>query len=189
MNEQLTLYSADRRGLYYSGPLTLMQTAPQGQVFLDSAGKFTAGEAEQHALAMFPDGLSFHGWHYITLRTWEPIIGGQAIEISALVETVFEYVRKADFPTLPSRFQSYYAFDSLKAAQDFAPEKRIVQVIPANFVRLDQKWLTLSNHVAGMSLNAHKYWSGAATIEPDWEYLLVPPIQVIDLPMTREPCR
>ena len=70
----------------------------------------------------FPDGLSRHGWDYMTTSV-DYVIHRPNQQHYILyvpqIELVFELVRRTDFPDRPSRLQSYFAFESLADAQSF----------------------------------------------------------------------
>ncbi|MDW9634559.1 hypothetical protein GYB73_00925 [Sinorhizobium meliloti] len=179
-NQRPKLYSADRRGLYRNGPLTLMLSPPvTGIGFLNShRGDFTADDIYQHVLNLFPEGLSIHGWDFATVRNWRQISETETtLEHNPAIELAFEYVRRSNFPEKPSRLQSYFAFDDADRVRAFS-DAPIFEVKPANAFKFDMTWLNVSNQLAIASYNAHQYWGGAASATPDWEYLLVPPVEI-----------
>lgn len=181
IGEQLKLYSADRRGLYQTGPLGLMLKSPfHGARFLKShRGDFMAEDVYEHVLQMFPEGLSIHGWAYALEQNWVQNDQGEAfLRCSHAIELVFEYVRRANFPELPSRLQSYFAFDDIDRVARFSPGSPIFEVHPASMFKADQTWLNVSDQLAVASFNANQYWLGSASATPDWEYLLVPPVTI-----------
>jgi hypothetical protein len=61
-----------------------------------------------------------------------------------VVELVFEYVRRAAFPSRCSRFQSFFAWESLEMARAFRKEgQALYRVESSSIFRADQSWLTL----------------------------------------------
>jgi hypothetical protein len=178
------LYSADRRKLYGAGPLVLTRTTYPGFRSFENDGSLLPGELAAHIETLFPDGLSIHGWLYA------PFTGSYngGIHNDAALEITLEYVRRAFFPHLPSRFQSFFAFDDIERVKQFAresaPGSRIVELRSNSSVKVDMGWLKARRQLAGLSYVAHHYWSGAATEMPDWEYLMVPPVDIIETGQT-----
>lgn len=175
-------YSADRRGFYGRGQL-MLQKEPYDDAlnFLSSPrGNFSAEDNRQHLLSLFPDGLSLHGWDFALRRSTVPLSNGAVLlDPSCVVEMMFEYVRRASFPELPARFQSFFAFNNLEDVKAFANQLPIYQVTSTNVFKFDQNWLTTGDQISMIYYNADRYWSGAATPMPKWEYLLVPPVTAV----------
>lgn len=175
-------YSADRRWLYRDGPLVLTKNTYPTLKRMKDDFLVSSEDLDRHVLDMFPEGLSIHGWFYAALSArYRDLMHPDAAQ-----EIVFEYVRRAAFPHMPSRFQCFFAFDDLDRVKAFAaatsPVYRVVELRAEKFVRLDMNWVIIPKQTAGLSYVAHQYWSGAATGKPDWEYLLVPPVDVIEIP-------
>ena len=183
MRDKTEYYSVDRRGLYRSGCLVLIKERPTscGQPFLRShAGHFQETDIHRHILSLFPEGLSPHGWSFVTeYHCPKEIDARWYVASDPTIELVFEYVRRAFYPTRPSRLQSYFAFDSIERARSFHSEGKIYRMLPTNAFRADMTWLNISYQFAVASYNAHQYWRGMASNTPDWEFLLVPPIEVM----------
>ena len=174
-------YSADRRGFYTTGSLALSAKDPRSgaQPFLNSGdGWFTADDIATHVAAQFMDGLSLHGWEWMTWRsqTASGSDGQMYTHHERAIELLFEYVRRSAFPNCPSRLQSFFAFDNIEDARAFADGKPIYKLTADRFFKADQQWLKLSEQNGIASFYAHKYWEGTASPTPRWEYLLVPPI-------------
>lgn len=183
-------YSADRRGFYSQGSLTLWteDPRPNPQPFANSGrNDFTSEDIASHVRELFPDGLSLHGWDFA--RQWHNPVQGDGdwyIRSSPNIELVFEFVRRAQFPHLPSRLQSFYGFDSLDRVKSFAGGGcPIFELEPSTSFRADIAWLYLGTQLSVASFNAHQYWRGVPSAQPDWEYLLVPPVKVFALSTTR----
>jgi hypothetical protein len=138
-------------------------------------------ELQQHYDRMFPDGVTFHGNQYF-------VNGNNFAGTNPSIELLFEYVRRSDFPTLPSRFQCFFAVNNLDDMNILIniigkkyPNYTIWEVECDKFFRGDMNLLYASSSSLGMSYLANKYWKGT-TVYNDravWEYLLVPPVKVI----------
>jgi hypothetical protein len=183
------IYSVDRRGFYaVGGTLGLFKRDPRpgAQPFLNSGDNwFSAADLAAHVEALYPDGLSLHGWEYMTWRLvpfTEPNSRIAFTPNERAIELVFEYVRAASFPKQPSRFQSYFGWESLDEARIIATQsgRPIYRIESDRTVRLDMQWLGLSDQNAIASYQAHKYWSGVATPQPKWEVLMVSPVRVVE---------
>ncbi|RDJ12429.1 DUF2441 domain-containing protein [Rhizobium grahamii] len=184
----MKLYSADRRGFYQHGKLMLFKTPHDPLMkFEDSPrGDFGGEEVLKHMLALFPDGLSPHGWDH-AIRPANVVVFTSAttsitaVEHSCAIEMLFEFVRRENFKHRPSRFQSYYAFDSIAEVEEFTklfPDKTfpIYELNSAGVFKCDQKWMNVSDNIGSAFYRAHQFWTGAATKEPKWEYMLQTPI-------------
>ena len=183
------IYSVDRRGFYAAGgTLGLFESDPRqgAQPFLNSGDNwFGAADIAAHVKALYPDGLSLHGWEYMTWRLFpftEPNSRLTFTPNERAIELMFDYVRRASFPELPSRFQSYFGWESLDDARAFAAQsgRPVYRIEADRTVRVDMQWLNLSEQNAIASYHAHKYWSGAATTQPKWEILMLPPVRVVE---------
>ena len=176
-------YSVDRRGRYKVGcALQLLSDSPPEGKQLSDGDFVRADELRAHIHELFPEGLSLHGWDYVTRSPLTP--DGKCVIYSTALEIFVEYVRRASFPALPSRLQSYFAFDNLEDTKDFAAangQKPIYRLRADRVLRFDQNWLRLGWQSAYSSFAARSYWSGSSTPEPKWEYLLVPPVDVVEL--------
>src|SRR5688572_19219852 len=136
-------------------------------------------ELQAHVDAMFPDGVSKHGDQYFLGA------GSLAAVATPAIELLFEYVRCAHYNDRPSRMTSWFAVESVQRARAFRTQYggqgSIWRVeAPAHF-RADMNLLTLRGSVLQSSRDAHKYWQGTAGPLPQWEYLLTPPITVVEL--------
>ncbi|WP_421590924.1 hypothetical protein [Shinella sp. M27] len=180
----LRLFSADRRGMYHEGPLTLMKEPPRIEYgFLNANdGTSTSDDLRVHCLELFPEGLSIHGWQFLTSRNWVQGQNEPFLTHNEGIELVFEFVRLAHFPDRPSRMQSYFAFDSIEQVKSFS-DAPVYEMMPAASFMADMNWLKVGGQFAYASYNAHQYWRGAATPDPRWEYLLVPPVVIQIVPI------
>jgi hypothetical protein len=165
-------FSVDRRGFYrVGGVLDLFDECPLDASFVAVEAFITPEQLHAHLTELFPDGLSLHGWDYMTRQTDFISSGNQNYSnYEVTLELVLEYVRRAAFPKVSSRLQCYFAFGSLEQAQTFkaaqARELNIYRLAADVVLTLDQRWLRLGNQNAIGSYSAHKYWSGAAATNP-----------------------
>lgn len=122
---------------------------------------------------------------------------------SSLMELTFELVRRSYFPKYPSRFQSLFAvktiaeFEKWPELSDKVPNPQAqffeldvpdsTPYFDANFVRgglicgVEKSDTNINRYYIGHLLPscfnlAYKYWSGEATENPRWEYLVRLPI-------------
>lgn len=132
----------------------------------------------------FPDGLSLHGWQYMTERRdfiQHPTTGDTYVHNSWQTELFFELVRRSFYPAMPSRFQSFYAWESPEAATAFrAGEQPVYRVEADRCFRADQTWLTLGVQNAAGWLHARRYWEGISTQVPKWEIVMRAPIRIVE---------
>jgi hypothetical protein len=179
-------FSVDRRGFYkVGGMLELFKQNPfPWTTFLPVEGLVAPKDLEMHLMELFPDGISLHGWHYMTSHNDFLIKHGTTIHYAnyeATLELVLEYVRCAFFPQCGSRLQSYFAFSSLEAALAFRTNGNPIYRLEASSVqKFDQNWLRHGNQSVTGSYSAHKYWSGKASPNPKWEHLLTTPVRVLE---------
>lgn len=141
---------------------------------------------KQHFENWIDDGsLSNHGIQYIS-DSFE----GKNIN----AEWFLEYERRLFHKDKPSRFQSILAFDSIEDVDRFVSEyniqerKIIYELECKEFFKADMKLLGNQSSPLVQSFMSNAYWSGKAlneiddqfsTIDPLWEYLLVPPVRII----------
>ena len=136
-------------------------------------------ELQNHVSYLFPQGVTSHGERYL-LRGETPAMG-----VEPIIEILFEYVRRSQFPLCPSRFQSFFACETLRDAEEFKkryskPENLIWEVDAKRAFKADLKLLTLKCSLLTLSYYANRYWSGLPSgDDPFWELLLIPPVKVI----------
>jgi hypothetical protein len=146
---------------------------------------------QNHVDSLFQRGVSNFGERYFLNPTSKPFgidwDNRRIIEENA-IEILFEYVRRSHFSTMPSRFESIFAFESVENANKFItkfvknPSNRgtLWEVEGNDYVKLDMNFLSLGNSILCASYNAHKYWRGEESgSEQTWEILLKPPVKVI----------
>lgn len=177
-------YSVDRRGVYIIGEnLELLPTDPRQNAMVEQTGRWTAQDLHNLRAERFPGGLSRHGWQYLfdQKQAIQGQDGGAYSSHEYMVELVFENYRAAHYPNRPSRFLSYFAWQSLPEAQAFkGPGQHIYELEGDGFVA-DQVWLTLGIQGIASYWNAEKYWSGAGSAKPRWEIVLPAPVKVTQM--------
>jgi len=137
-------------------------------------------ELNDHVNDLFPDGVSSHGERYF-LR------GDSSIGlIDPMLELVFEYVRRANHPDKPSRFQSMFGFESLSFAHRFrdiySDNDSPIYVVESDIVfKADMNILTANNSILATSYLANLYWSSKeGPGNPFWEIIIKCPVRVIE---------
>jgi hypothetical protein len=74
----------------------------------------------------------------------DPVTNDAFVNHTWQVEFTFEMLRRAAFPKMNSRFQSYFAWETLDAARNFRKETQTIYLMQAQKgFRADQNWLTL----------------------------------------------
>jgi hypothetical protein len=90
-------------------------------------------------------------------------------------------VRRAAFPKMNSRLQSYFAGETLEDARHFQKDGQIIyRTRSDNGFRADQNWLSLGAQGIATSLCGHRYWSGASSSEPLWEIVMRTPVRIVE---------
>jgi hypothetical protein len=141
-------------------------------------------DLQHHADSLFPEGVSAHGERYFLKPETH------ALEVNAIIELVFEYVRRSNYPHRPSRFQSFFGFDSKDAAINFRKnygnsigDLWEVECDDAQTFKADMNNLTLASSLLVLSYRASCYWEGRPDPDinktPIWEILLQPPISIV----------
>ncbi|OGW25985.1 MAG: hypothetical protein A2X59_04470 [Nitrospirae bacterium GWC2_42_7] len=137
-----------------------------------------------HIDFLFSNGISKHGMRYLDDENYK--IPG--VERSHILEIIFEYIRRGHFPKLPSRYQSFFAFEKIEECVWFRNDKKspsapIYEVECDTYFRADMNCLYLLKNMCDLSIKAHRYWSGqpASDIPPVWEILLTPPVKIVKL--------
>jgi hypothetical protein len=178
----MAIYSVDRRGFCkVGGTLDLMRESPlPGRRIVEFPNFMSAEAFVDNLSSLFPEGLSFHGWAYLSA---DLLIQPQGYPVVAAyepaLEIIFEVMRLSKFAHAPSRFQSYFAWETKEAAKEFANGSPIYEVESETCFRADQAWLRLGYQGAMTLLFAERYWSGVSSVTPRWEILLTPPVHVL----------
>ncbi|MGW4335377.1 DUF2441 domain-containing protein [Rhodococcus koreensis] len=168
-------FTVDRRGTLHEGHT----------LGLTRYDDVTPAVLQQHLDTLFPDGVTAHGENNF-------VNADVRFQVTAhVIELAWENVRRAHFPTAPSRFQSIFAVDTLEQARAFrtAFDPTGAATIweletPDTGFRANME--LLRTHVSALmtSHHAHCYWSQQ---HPDydvpvtWEVLLRPPVTALGL--------
>lgn len=206
----MILYHADRNSLLSEGMKLDLKadyelTRPEQIVFRD----------------LFPEGLSKHGINYIqdcvynfqlfpvhisptSKAELRCIVADEITESNDIISSTeceykFELVRRALFPTLPSRFQSIFAVSDLSDFEHwvdvgFTSNDHVYELqVPDGTKRFDSAWLrggyntgydveknfVFQGYSPSISLHlAINYWKGFPSESPRWEYLIPLPVTV-----------
>lgn len=138
-------------------------------------------ELQSHVNEMFGNGVSRHGNQYFLSNS------SVANVTSPSIEVLFEYVRRAHFANRPSRFQSWFGLETVAAARNFhsrfgSGSARIWRLECDDYFRGNMNLLTSKQTTLVCSWFAHCYWrSEQGPVSAFWEYLLVPPVRVLQL--------
>lgn len=150
-------------------------------------GAYATDRAEFFATC-FPAGVTEHGANYLlnTARA-QP-----AQDTLGLLEVLAEWIRRASYPHLPSRLQSFFAWRSLADARQFAQRFALqapagspisstiweVEAESAGF-ESDMNRLTLGECWLDALIFIDAYWRRSYTAAPNVEVLLQPPVRII----------
>lgn len=132
---------------------------------------------QEHVDMLFPNGISSHGEFYIIQN------GSSTDPQATMIELLFEYVRRGCFADKPSRYEAFFAFETLKDLSAFIARYKIStgtvwEVECNNVFKGDMNLLALYHSSLVFSYNAHCYWQGLPSSSPLWELLLTPPVYV-----------
>ena len=102
------------------------------------------------------------------------------------IDAYFEFVRRLRFPKQPSRYQSFFAWETLEEARAFNDFKargkgEIFRVKAERYARLDASWLRIGHIYLEGLYYAEQYWQGRPNENPAWEYLLSFPVTLVEL--------
>lgn len=150
------------------------------RTYEDSAYSFAAS-------MLFNSQLTSHGNAYIH----DSNSPGGADTICSIIEYETELVRQLYFPHMFSRFQSFFAVETLDDLFSWnscliSPEYKVYQVKfdDCNYQKLDASLLPnglidVENFIFSPSLNfqrAYNYWSQQSSDAPQYELLIKPPV-------------
>lgn len=180
-------YTVDRLGTLNPGMTVICDTDFTSCRFFPVPDHFTRTDLEALTYQLFTDGISSHGKKYL-LDEYLLIDSPQGpvpyTPHIPMIELVSELVRRIYFPDKPSRFTTLFAWGSRDEAVEFQQQYgtgNIYEVEAEEFFRGDMNLLLLGGSCIGALQYATMYWKGEGCCTPRWEYLLVPPIHVIDI--------
>jgi len=131
-------------------------------------GLYSQNDAIKRVLQLYPEGLSSHGLQYLLSEGIVIFFPGtrtpqRITHTQPMIEAIFEMVRRAEFPSRPSRMQSMFAWCSLTDARQFNMEGggkgAIYEVSSDDAFVADQNLLFLGGSVIGAYELARKYWA------------------------------
>lgn len=175
-----TFYHVDRAGQLHSGQV--LNLLPP-----------TFARNESRAADLFDllgDGLSDHGLHYLNSKSDPQFARDFDIEL------LLERFRLSYLPTAPSRFHSWFAFETQNDAMPMylkyllQPTPIIVNgrnpiglpkiwiVNAADSFRADMNWLAARTNLEN---RVKQYWTQSNSTKPQWELLLTPPVEVVEV--------
>jgi hypothetical protein len=165
-----TFYTVDRAGALFDGAV----------IDIVKHDDISPKNLQIHVDSLFPNGVSSHGDRYFLKNDSH----GQIT--SAAIELLFEYVRRANFSGLPSRFESLFACETIEDALKFRsyfgkPSDSIFEVFSdrtsfkGNMALLDNNQTSLV-----CSYFADEYWNGnqGPLTGCFWEVLLELPVKI-----------
>ena len=140
---------------------------------------------------MFPEGISYHGCHYLDESA-------QNIENNSpsfyILEYELELIRTAYFPNLISRYQSFFALETLDNIKEWSgilnEDCTIweVEFDDNNYIKCDSNLLypalNIKDNQITFSANnsfqyGYAYWQGLSSKNPRYELLIKPPVKII----------
>lgn len=165
----MELYTIDRKGYLSAGQI----------IELTNYNDVDPPVLQDHVNSLFPAGVTSHGELYL-LRGNTPANG-----VNAVIELLYEYVRRSNYLHRPSRFQSMFAVEDIQSAKLFRARYgnnlgAVWKVQCDNVFKADMNYLHMNCSLLTLSYNAAQYWNGQQSPTPFWEYLMKPPIQVVE---------
>jgi hypothetical protein len=135
----------------------------------------------------FPMGYSQFGFGYLTepFKYYSDELGHGLIRHVYAIELVFELIRRLQYPLLPSRYTSFFGFETIEDALAFRTSINhfacpIYKVEGQDHFKADMN-LLLSGQSSIHALSyANRYWNGEGSENPTWEYLLTHPVRVLE---------
>ena len=132
---------------------------------------------QEHVDDLFPEGVSRHGNQYFLNGKSDLMLAEPQIEL------VVEYVRRACYPQYPSRFQSFFAVETIQQAQQFRQNYNAgngsiwqIEVDTKQIFKADMNLLSIKSSILGTSFAAHEYWKVNMSPAPFMEYLVQLPV-------------
>lgn len=183
----------------------------ENELFINSDERVVVPQPMMETLReRYPEGLSRHGTRFACVHLDSndyvsfaddtmPLIGRYQFEnnetgahrqesrepFEPIIEWVFELVRSSEFPQRPSRFQSFFGFETRQEAAEFrnryGSDTQVVEVEYGDGFTADMEALKCPSFADGLR-HATTYWQGeSSTTDPTWEILMQPPVEVIDI--------
>ncbi|MCG2572348.1 DUF2441 domain-containing protein [Acinetobacter sp. ME22] len=178
-------FTVDRESSLNSGKRLELITDLSKTMKITMSGMISEDQLVESFRRNYPNGISLHGQSYLFGYPAFVAKSGskQLVHISPMIEAIFEQVRRADFPTLPSRFTSMFAWQSKNDAHTFknnyrSPNANIFEVESEEYFLGDMSLLTIGGQVMNTFELAYKYWNGDRSDKPSIEVLLPLPVSI-----------
>ena len=143
-------FTVDRTRCLYSGAI----------IELVRHGDIQPMVLQTHVNELYPEGLSVHGDRYLLQS------GSRGNIASPAIELLFEYIRRAHYPSSPSRFQCIFSCSSIEDARTFRDQygesdSPIWEVRTENTYHVGNMRLLDNNQTSLLcSYLGHEYWRG-----------------------------
>ncbi|MBO2010860.1 hypothetical protein [Hymenobacter negativus] len=136
---------------------------------------------------LYGSGISRHGEQYL-FGDYQYLYnehGTSYTQHHPMMELAYELVRLYRFPTLPSRFTSFFGCRTLAEAQHFRRSYSqgrgaIHRVTCEQHFSADMTYLHMGAGLPSTMVVAERYWSGTASPTPFWEVLMQGPVHVLE---------
>ena len=202
-----TFYHVDRHGDLDVGSTMELEWPPR---LSDQLITVSPEENMETLEDLYPEGLSRHGARYAQTGLisqevdglndgWDAMAGLlEANDIAAnqtgktfltphnvQYEFMFELYRMLKFEDKQSRFQSYFAVEELEDAVQFAENYRgtdsdIFEVECEDYEVRDMELVKLE-YLGHIFTHGEKYWNGEPGSNPEWEVVMEPPVEIVDV--------
>lgn len=131
----------------------------------------------------FPDGVSLFGYRHMTRDVPFEQVSQEKVDL----EIKCELMRRKFFGHIPSRFQSFFAFETINEAIEFCDSTTQESGIVGSIWEVEADRI---HHRGDMELlmpgrstepDLFAYWNGKPQdgVKPTWECLVVPPVKMI----------
>ena len=179
-------YTVDRSNRLKAGAVVNPDTDFSNCRFFPVEGHFDRIDLERLTQQLFPLGLTEHGKTYL-LNEYLIVQTAQGpapvVPHIPMIELIFELVRRVFFPDKPSRLACIFAWEKYDQALEFQKQHgsgTIYRIESESFIRGDMNLLLLGGAGISAIQFALKYWNEGKSPQPRWEYLLIPPVKVIE---------
>ena len=183
-------FTVDRAGKLNLGDEINIDHDYDAKNFFPVKDIFTKDNLKTLVGELFPNGLAEHGKNYLLDQNIiiQDNLGNKTIYVpnNPMIEIIFELVRRLEFPTKPSRFQSVFGWETYEQAENFKKNLcqgrgAILKIAGENYHKFDMNLLFLGGSTIGSLMFSRKYWRGEQGVNPNWEILLKPPVRVIEV--------
>jgi hypothetical protein len=132
----MILYTVDRTS----------KLAENMQIALTRYNDVSPQELQLHVDELFPEGFSVHGERYFLKNS------SNSNSINPNIELIFEIVRQAHYEDKPSRFQSFFATETVEDAKKFSSKfgtdnDLVFKIECECYFKADMSLLTLNNTI------------------------------------------